>query len=159
MDDTQPLQPQGISPELLENDETGPLLDPDIYEYICLLYDGRLTTAIRNVLESPVVIENAPKQYVQYPSPAEAWFRDATYRIWASDVGSAMQRRSVESKSRFNILAYINAITDYDSTFQSYAMWYQRQWRRGNQYNSWAMRTIRKRRRDTYTDIKSIPNT
>lgn len=161
MDETQtkPLTQHVVNEDLLETDETGPLINPDIYEHICLLYDGHLTRAIYRVLDSPVVEEIAPQQYIQYPSPTVAWQRDPIFRQWACRLGEAMHRRSVESKTRFNILTYINAITDYDSSYQSFAEWYRRQWRRGNQYNSWTMKEIQRARLTTYKDIKSIPNT
>lgn len=127
MEDTQPTYPlpQGM-PDGLQNDDTEPTIGTDIYVHIRLLYDGYLSKAIGKVLESPVIMETQAGQLIQYPSPAEAWRRDADFREWGYRVADVLHRQSVATNTRFNILFFLNSIRNYDGNYQSFSAWCKR---------------------------------
>ncbi|MEL7237027.1 MAG: hypothetical protein AAGK74_21165, partial [Chloroflexota bacterium] len=87
---------------------------PHIAEHLALLHEGAITRAMHNYLKTDVKIEIEPDVYAYYPSPATAWQRDPVFRRWAIETADAMYTHNMRTLGRFNIIGYLNWVTNYD---------------------------------------------
>ncbi|MEM6529628.1 MAG: hypothetical protein AAF653_15120 [Chloroflexota bacterium] len=132
---------------------------PDIADHLTLLYDGSITRAMRNYLKTPVRIEIEPGCFAEYPDPAVAWQRDPIFRRWAIETADAMYTQNMRTMGRFNIIGYLNWVTNYDHGYMCFIQWYYRLWREDKTAKSWTIAAIRMARLQARSDDQQHPVT